>query len=520
MKPPFSLLLTAALGLLLTGQTVGLVPARAADDDANKPLWLGNPGVDIDQVRARNRERYEAAMHWEIDQNLAAYERIGKKDPRWDEAVRETIRNSSNYAADQPDSAAAWDRQKAACARALAAGCDDPLVVFLKVRTGNYSLDTSDEQLARFCTEAERTFAASSYSPLRKFYAAFRTAQTDMLTRRSAYGKVGQPQVGEQDPAASWAEGTDIRTAYQHGLTQFKTLLQDPAVPPALYYDTATNFFDVASSDPIGREEMLVPLEKFFADGDFKEQRPAVVKMFEGRFWTAYAWDARSILGTDNMSDELKVVFFGRVAKARTALEAAWDLDPTQSDVAVNLLNVAGDQSRPWSELDQWFRRAMDTKPNNHAAAMLYLHFLGPNWGGRDRLKNWERNEQRMIEFGRRCFATRDAASQMPIMLLTAHWRIATKFRHNDPGYWRDPGVWPDVQKVYEFLLKERPDVPAYRTDYAIYAWRAGDWRVAHEQFEIVGDNPDPAEYRYFNYTRQQYDDMRREAAEKAKAGQ
>jgi len=232
---------------------------------------------------------------------------------------------------------------------------------------------------------------------------------------------------------------------------------------------------------------------------------PARLLLIAGEFWTNYAWDARTSEWSNKVSQEGWSLFEKRLPFAAEALEAAWKLDQGDPNIAIVMMQVELGQGKGRDRLETWFRRAMDADPDSYCACAQKLLYLEPKWYG---------EPEDVIQFGYKCLATNNWASRIPFILLDGHTRLAKQM--DDPkAYWKIPDVWSDIQKLYEACLKANPNSKGDLSCYAMYAYRAEQWKLANELFTKVGDNPD---LQMMKCTMAEYQNMRQRATEEAEA--
>ena len=53
------------------------------------------------------------------------------------------------------------------------------------------------------------------------------------------------------------------------------------------------------------------------------------------------------------------------------------------------------------------------------------------------------------------------------------------------------PQVWEPLEKVYREYLRHYPESTIYRSEFAKCAAQGGHWKIAKEQFDILGDEWD-----------------------------
>src|SRR6185503_19500901 len=105
-------------------------------------------------------------------------------------------------------------------------------------------------------------------------------------------------------------------------------------------------------------------------------------------------WDARGSGTRNTVTPEGWKLFRERLAEARKFVEAAWKTAPTNAAIPNAMLQVAVGQQWARSEMEQWFKRAMDLDPKNYRACDIKLGYLQPKWYG---------SAEDMVAFGREC---------------------------------------------------------------------------------------------------------------------
>src|SRR5262245_9793389 len=89
----------------------------------------------IPQDPARQEQWFRDMLEWNRRTLRGAYERVGKKDPKWDEHAHEALDAAARYFSHTLDPQTyIWDVHNATQA-AVGAGCDDPLILYLHARS-------------------------------------------------------------------------------------------------------------------------------------------------------------------------------------------------------------------------------------------------------------------------------------------------------------------------------------------------------------------------------------------------
>ena len=402
---------------------------------APTPFWLGDPGVDVEKARAHRQEQKADWLHWEEATTAGDYERVGRKDPRWDADVHIVFDEVAHALARVPDSAARVAAAKAPCQRALTAGCDDPLLAYDALRVGVFPAGTSPRALARRYGEVEQNLEKSGYSPVRKLSASLRTAQQWARVAGSP------PPPGETDAPDARAEADAALSRAQSHLIE---LLRDPTANRNSVSVIADDLFRTAEHDPHGQAQVFAVLEIVFDSGLLKEAgETATAKLIEGQFWVLYAWQGRTTKYAHELTDENLKPFEERLAKAQAALERAYALDPSDRHIPYAMMSVELGQGEGRDRLETWFRRAMDVDPDDYAACAAKLYYLEPKWYGDD---------GRCSPSATSGQATANWAARLPYILPLAHAKLAS-YEDTPPDYWKKPEVWADLQQFYRAAL-------------------------------------------------------------------
>jgi hypothetical protein len=486
----FNFLFRKALMLLCTLHC--LVPSTAR---SNESSFLGDAGIDVEKARSYVREQKAKRLRWELATTLGEYDRIGKKDVRWNEAVRNALVQNAYLIAGDSDADDRREEIKAAFEKALAAGCTDPLVTYFALRLGSHPPHASAAELAdRFAT-IEAELQDSQYPAIRKCYASLRAAEQAWKAIKLSPGSDSQKFANSMLPLLHRAA------------TQFLVLLQDASANRGSIYTLSENaLFDFAREAPCGRNQVFEPVAEFFEkNSSTRIANNPGYGLIEGDFWTQYAWDARSSNWSTEVTDHGWELFAQRLHKAEQVLENAWAKDPHDPHIAIEMMTVELGQGKSRDRLETWFRRAMNADPDSCTACQKKLLYLAPKWYG---------SEAEVLAFGRQCLATANWASRIPFVVLTAHIDLA-EMSDAPIRYWTGAEVWADVQQLYGGFLAGNPNSVYDLSGYALYACRAEQWKLANELFAVLGDKPD---LRALKCTMEEYRQMRRIAAAKGQA--
>lgn len=467
--------------------------ASGGDTDSS---FLGDPGTNVEAARAKLRERRAVRLQWELATTLEAYERIGTKNPQWNDAARDALTRYANFLAGTSNDECN-DELKDAFQKALSAGCTDPLVVYFGLRLECYPPETSSIDLAKLYATAEERLQASQYPAIRKCYASVRAAEQAWKARSSSVRTSGSENL---------ALINSVPAVLTRAETQFEYVLRDESANRDSLYDlTDKTFLDVARDTPYGQKQVFEPLERFFAANSSKIAGDAPgAGVIEGSFWVESAWNARGTGWSSSVTQNGARLFRENLQKAQAVLERAWAADASDPNIAIQMMTVELGQGLGPDRLETWFRRAMDADPDSCEAAHKKMLYLEPRWYG---------SAEDVMNFAHQCVATGNWKSRIPFVLVSAHADLA--YLSDSPNeYWKRPEVWNDIEKFYAACFAWNPNSSYDRSHYAMTAIRAQKWKVADEQFTALGDN---VNLKGMNCSAAQYQRYRQMAATMAK---
>jgi hypothetical protein len=458
--------------------------------------FLGDPGTDVEAARAKLREQRAARLRWELATTVEAYDRIGTKNPRWDAAARDALTRYAEFLACTSDNKCGGEL-KGAFQKALSAGCTDPLIIYFGLRLDCYPRDISALDLAKLYTNAEERLQASGYPPIRKCYASVRAAEQAWKARDTTARTTNSETLALTNSVPALLARAEI---------QFEYLLRDESANRDSIYDLAEKaFLDVARDTPYGQTQVFEPLARLFVVNTSKIAGDAPgAGLIEGSFWVASAWSARGSGWSSSVTGNGWKLFGEYLQKAQTVLERAWAADPSDPNIAIQMMTVELGQGLGRDRLETWFRRAMDADPDSCEAAHKKMLYLEPRWHG---------TTEELLKFAHQCFDTGNWSSRIPFVLISAHIDLAyLSDRPNE--YWKRPEVWNEVENFYSVYLAWNPNSSYDRSSYAMTALRADKWKIADEQFAALGDK---ADLKAMNCSAAQYKSFRQIAAAIAK---
>ena len=429
--------------LNLSGDSCQMVEEALAHDDlppAVRPVLQ----IALPRLQARARIQAEQAKDYAFARTERDdWERVGHKDEKWNTQVEKGIDLFANRGV-ATRRAAHKEFEKA-----IAAGCDDPLVLYLNTRSlADLPENHYADVLEGFHVAAGRMLA-SDYPAARKLLACAR-------------------YVGISKKLPS---DVDIDQ-------MLKLALESPNDPNATDVVVPEFFYAVYPKlvDSIGREAAFNKLYPTFE----KAMPGAWIPLyFKAQFEVKWAWDARGDGFANTVTPEGWKLFGERIAAARSALEKAWEIDPTQSAIAREMITVCMAQSDR-NGLEMWYERGIKANPDDYMLCRAKYYALLPRWLG---------SHEEMLDFGHQCAATQNIFGGIPDILIEIHEQIAAEVE-NPQEYFKQPPVWADTYPIFEnriALYSAKYD----RSRFAQWAAKCGHWDVVAAQCEKLGDKPD-----------------------------
>jgi len=394
-------------------------------------------------------------LDWNMKTLVTAYQNTGNTDSKWDEPATRALTEFARSRARVSDLDEPWaEIITTNVAAAVDAGCDDPMVRYLYIKNC-MSQTNSPKAFSDAFNEVEKKMQQSQYPPIRKFYAALRAFQ--QFTYTYGYGSNVDYTVGYQ--------------LFNDAMSDLVTVINDKTTPPEEIYEAATEIIaqfpgNVAKFqgyyDQIGQ-----PLFANWSD----QAMPWILK---GQAYVLLAWIYRGNGYADTITTDGQKGFEANLAVADKALNRAWELDPKDARIAVQMIGVELGQGQGRDRMELWFNRAMKDDPNDYDACSAKLNYILPKWYG---------SIDDMLAFGRECVTNTAWGGSVPLVLVDAHYDIASEYTNitDQMNYYRQPEVWSDISSAYEQYFQSNPDNDGYIAYYARYAYYAKQWKKLDE---------------------------------------
>jgi hypothetical protein len=405
----------------------------------------------------------EDRLKWNLLTLTNGYQQFGGKNSKWDaDAIQALTDLGRTRVASFDEALVLSDLAGDAAETAVSAGCDDPMVQYVKTRYGPAVKARPLGERQEAYRVAASNLQNSAYAPFQKFHANLAAAELIYVSRNTNVWPL-------------------VRQLRGDAVSDLNLAFQDPTLPESEAYTAAAALFELLQHNLYQLTNAYCQLETTLTGTG---ARPALAAMVKADFYLKYAWLARGHGWANQVTPEAWQLFRERLGEAENALNRGWSLNPYDAQIPTVMISICLGQEKPRPEMEKWFARAMQLDPDNYPAARAKLIYLLPQWyGSRDDL----------LAFGRQCVASTNWGGRVPLILADAHSQFASTLSGTDwQDYWAQPDVWPDIQASYERYAQCAPDATSFRYPYALYAFRCRQWQAFNDQLKIIRQN-DPA---------------------------
>jgi hypothetical protein len=407
-------------------------------------------------ARAGIRQGLAVDRKWNEGSAAAAYQIVGHRDPKWDDAALAAIRPHIGGR-----TATAFMNS------ASQAGCDDPLFVYCRMReiyTGE-----SREGVAAWDAAADVLMASGYPAHLRAGAIANSTHLHGLL--------VGW----EIDDA----EKAKMEKWLQPALDLLPEAAKEPGVSTTALYDlayTLRNDFQNLAGQPTDVFETIdAPLAAAMPKSALRHVLKAIACIDS-------AMAARGGGFANTVTQQGAQLMASRLKIARAELLQADTFDPHDYRVAVNMMAVVLGEASGRMEMEHWFAKAIEANPDTIEPYVSKMNFLEPKWFG---------SAAEMIAFGHECAATQNYAPGIPDLKYLAysalsHYQLGRWTPTENREYFRNnAAAWADIKPDIDQILLRYPNNNNYRSLLARYAVWCGQYDEANKLFAMLGDNVD-----------------------------
>jgi len=412
---------------------------------------------------ATTARRLAAALAWQNETLVNAYDRIGYRDPKWNDAVHLGLTYIARESALDPtrpgdtnDQAWYWLR------KASTLGCQDPLVDFLLavLSRGDVSRRESADRIRTTALRLE----TSNYPAYRRGYGLVAAATALLESGRG---------MGQKDWTPVWAE---ICRLDDRALTLFNDVVKDAALPD----EVVLNYMNELSDTWVeaSRRDRRIAFDPIF--GAVKAARGAdapVVALMRAWFYADYAWDARGNGPASSVKSEAWPLLNDRLDLAQAAVVDAVTAGSTSPAIPAVMTRICKGRGHEGdvADLEGWFRAGIAAEPGDLAFYTDKLAWITPRWYG---------SAAQELDFARSLQASHWNI-RAPLLLYAVHNDLARDVA-KPAEYYNQPDVCRDVLSVYEEFLKRYPEAGYDRGVYLRRLIACGKWSEAARQLTLL----------------------------------
>jgi hypothetical protein len=411
------------------------------------PSSLASPTTKTDE-RAR--------MAWARRNLLDAYDRVGLRDPKWDDAARQFIEMSLSPLvgtwSDTPT-----DKRVTRGRAVLSLGCGDPLVIYL------YAADlfSADSDSYEAVDQYKRSVEGMKHVPYPRAVARLAISGYHRDLRR--LGRV---------PEQFWPLAPTE-------LQWFRQSLTDGSYRPGEEVILTWQLMNGTGPDFVTRNKLEVS-----AALDATAWVPPWARLhFSGLKESCLAWDARGHEFAKYVTPEGWKGFKEHSVRASRDLVHAWELRKDRPEAAYEMISASVDAPEPGADARTWFDRAVAAQFDYWPAYDARLAYLQPRWGG---------SYEEMLEFAAECAQTGRFDTYVPLFALEAVESVDGDQRDKKGGgggepVYKTPATFRLLSQMLDGYLKEPSrswERSRFESLYALVADKAGRHDIAFQHLK------------------------------------
>jgi hypothetical protein len=449
----------ARVALMMLLELALLFPSFFMDKSYAQPSHQARP-IPAGENAYTYRE-FNAALLKHYRRTLVeAYQRVGKTDPKWDEAAKRFLEGSALHFAQ-----AAGAASPAGLLRdgesLLAAGCSDPAVLYFHGKM--LQMWGRSEESERVLSRAVQGMAESKYT---------KSCWADAAV---ALAKVCQ------DLGSSKAE--EFERYCGLAIKWLAEAVSEGAYAPGEQRICLDTLDQHRKGVFAGRGA------KIYEAFNKAKMEPYIKRVVAGRYHLDKAWEARGADWAYKVTPEGSAGFGKHLAQARNLLTSAWKLHPEFPEAPCDMIRVAiGGGAGAGETPRTWFDRTVTAQTDYALAYDRLLTALRPRWGG---------SYEEMYKFGTECLETKRFDTGVPWFFFVVLGWIREDMA-GDKHYWLLPDTYRLLNVLFDGYLKEAKDDRnrrLYKSYQALSAWYCERYddavRLSKElDFELGGYAP------------------------------
>ena len=400
-----------------------------------------------------------------------AYEKIGKRDPRWDDAAIKFLdamalrySNANEHRMYALPGMIALPEARKIGESAIDAGCDDPLVryCYATVLYDSGQRDKAKEMLPAIVDEL-----------FQSRYPINRAA--------NAVGRLYQWTDKTLQPAEANAIWMRFADAAQATLSTWNFSEDEDKLDRRFLFNA---LWDHVNDAPVQQRGWFCDQLKQNEKAD-----PWLAKTIIGCYEVDAAWAARGAGWANTVAEDGWKRFFAHLRTARDLLNDAWQLHPEYPEAAQRMIAVAMGGEDLHEDARKWFDRAVAAQFDYMPAYSSLLWQLRPRWGG---------SHEAMYQFGVECANSGRYDTLVPWQLIVSIQDI-TQDLDNVPAFWQRPGVFEQVRDMLEhYAAADANYANVYRSWEAAVAWRVSRYPEARKLLDDLGGKTTDDGFRSF----------------------
>ncbi len=428
-------------------------------------------------------------LDWYNRTTVGAYERVGRKDKKWDRVAKEGLGiTAKRWSGGRVERLINHERRWTLW-KAVDSGCDDPLVLWCYKLSEGLKNAGSDRQHRDWLTRAGRGMMKIEYPPIRRIQVLSQFA-------------IELVRPADRQHVVTDADRSEAAAAYEKIVELLPLALADPELPRdnALQYIRRSLFAGKYLTSRANAFERIRPI---VAEAYKGTNFPLIL---DGAHSIDLGWDARGVGTADTVTDDGWRLLREHALAAKELLLKAQDMDDSDVLVCRLLMTVGMALGRDHlSMIQDQFRRAIRIDPDSEMIYDTYMFTIEPKWYG---------DPEQYLRFGRLCLLTGNWEAGLPLYLLKAHHTLGTEYyppRPRAPAlrYLASNGVWDSYEAVCDEWLKRYPKDHWVSQRYARAACATGRWKLANRILTQWNESD------YYNWsTRDEWDSLTAKAKE------
>jgi DNA-directed RNA polymerase subunit RPC12/RpoP len=418
--------------------------------------------------KQQEAEREKAWLDFNLKTTVGAFEKIGKKNPKWNKAVLAALDGGARvFTSAKYYNGYNFQKLYPFTKEAIDAGCDDPLVLYLHARSTPYGLRDG-----QFTADDENRIIAAAWAMEKSKYPAFRR----LVALNYGLGALRRLKL-DSEPAQK-----EFQRMFAAFLDQLHQTARegggDPRIKDFIYIYTVELHRWRMQQLKNGETTLAWVEEQLKSTPALEWAR----LQWRGEFYLSFAWQARGNGYASEVTEDGFRLFGERLQESGRCLESAWKMNPSSGPAAATMLTVTKGLGGDYDTMKTWFARAMQADPYNLLACQNMMDYLDPKWGG---------SQEKLLAFGRACRASGNIVSGITTLIGDAHIRAVTawpKDAHDE--YMHSEEVWKEIKGAFDEHFARVGIRNSYEgCRHAVFCYLCGKYDLAKEQFDILGDN-------------------------------